>query len=520
MHHKLPLSRRYSFQRLAPIAILVGAALFATSCSSGGQNASSTSSSKKPTLSIGIPASTFYAANLNPSQAGYNVLAELTYGSLIGFNQAGTSYAPGLAAGYGYVGTGNKEYKFTIRSGAKFSNGQPVTGVAVKSSMELWLKDSTFATRLGVSSIQAAGQTVTLNLSSPSPDVPFVTTAYNFGDIVAPQASSDPNLMAAATFGAGPYMVDAAQSVANSSYVLVPNPYYYDKAAIKWSQITIRLINDPASMLDALESGQIQVAQGDSSTYKAAESAGLGIDVQTAGTFMVRFDGFGKSPLSNVKVRQALNYALDRNVLAKDFGVGTTTGTSEDTTLNGWVSTLKNYYPYDPQKAKQLLAQAGYSHGLSLELATEGSQPYLGMAEAIAKYFDAVGVNTSVPVVTTVQAFLGEVAKMPLEFSEAPVETVHQWYVDTFSPTSFFDLGHYPFPALADLVNNASSVSSAQQSAAQWQNITKFMVQNAYSEPIGTLNIPWYYKKSAVRGVTGSVLQTGSILAEALSPAS
>ena len=114
-------------------------------------------------------------------------------------------------------------------------------------------------------------------------------------------------------------MLDASASAAGSVYTFVPNKYYYDKSAIRFKKIVARVITTPSTMLDAVRTGQVQFAYGDATTAKAAAGVS-GVEVEAAPTqaYVLNLDNGGGSapPLANVKVRQALNYAINRKTLA------------------------------------------------------------------------------------------------------------------------------------------------------------------------------------------------------------
>src|SRR5262249_44483319 len=188
-------------------------------------------------------------------------------------------------------------------------------------------------------------------------------------------ALRSPAQLGTRTFGAGPYTLDPAQTVTGDHYTYVPNPRYHDKAAVHWKKVVVRIITDPQSMLNALKTGEVQVGNGDATTIGAARQAGLTIaSAPLLWTGVTLADRGGKvaRALADVRVRQALNYATDRKAIVNALFPGTGTPTSELTVPRGYGydSALTNAYPYDPGKAMQLLAAAGYPHGFTLKIVT------------------------------------------------------------------------------------------------------------------------------------------------------
>ena len=100
-------------------------------------------------------------------------------------------------------------------------------------------------------------------------------------------------------------------------------------------------------------------------------------------------------PLKDVKVRQALNYAIDRKAITTGLLGDLGAPTSEFRTSNGFDPAYVDHYPYDPQKAKDLLAEAGYPDGFTLSMLGASHMVTGGgpLAQAVASYWDDIGVK-------------------------------------------------------------------------------------------------------------------------------
>jgi peptide/nickel transport system substrate-binding protein len=329
----------------------------------------------------------------------------LTYAPIVHIKPDG-SFAPALATSWHYFKTKagpNKAFEFTLRHNARFSNGTPVTAAAVVTWFNFF-----YASKVAGSGsfgpnprFQAVGKwTVRMYLSVPNATVPFYlsepSTGWSF--VSAPEAVANPNLFSNDTYGAGPYHIDYSKSVLGDHLTLLPNPYYYDQKAIKWSEIDVKLVSVASSRLQAHLAGQFDVSTGDPTTVDAAKAAGLHVvSAPTSILIMPLWDFQGQSTpaLHDVRVRQALNYAVNRTAdckaLAGDYGTPTSANQPEGL---GRDPKLDSYYPYNPTKAKALLAQAGAT-GFTLKiLAFPG--PHTLIARALAADFDAVGVNAVV----------------------------------------------------------------------------------------------------------------------------
>ena len=147
----------------------------------------------------------------------------------------------------------------------------------------------------------------------------------------------------------------------------------------------MRVIANPSSMIQAMRSGQVQAALGDPTTLSAAKSAGLNVIAppQAMPAQPLDRNGTVSKPLGDVRVRQALNYAVDRKAIAKALYGDEALALCQYalTGQAGYDEALNDEYPHDVAKAKQLLAEAGYPNGFTLESST---RPVSGSGQADA----------------------------------------------------------------------------------------------------------------------------------------
>jgi peptide/nickel transport system substrate-binding protein len=450
---------------------------------------------------------------LDPAKAPQNYawFEELAYEPLI-VQRADGSLAPGLATSWSYTGTGNTTFVLHLRPGVEFSDGSTLTaqnvaddlGYVVKSAgqMSPFFAGDTFA---------ATGPlTVTIKASSPNPDFPEILTQDDVaGDIISAKGLRTPSMLGTRTFGAGPYMLDASATVAGDQYTYIPNPNYYDKAAAHWEKVVIKVITDPQSMLNAMKTGQIQVANGDPTTIAAAKQAGLTVTSTPdlwMGVTLADRGGVLAKPLANVQVREALNYATDRAAISNALFPGTGTATSQLAPPGGYGydPDLASAYPYDVSKAKQLLADAGYAHGLSLKIVTGDYGGENLMAQALAQQWNQVGVNVQVTDDANSNEFYAAAfgAKFPAfmtVFGQIPT-----WVEgpSLFLPPASYNPFHTASGPLASLYQQEARSAGTQQVSLDRQ-IAAYLVNQAWFVPIVTIGLP-YYATSAVTGTATS----------------
>jgi peptide/nickel transport system substrate-binding protein len=410
------------WKRAAGVAAV--AALLCSACSGNGSTGSKAAA--KPVLTVGevTPPS---ALNPTTSIDGLEIVQEFAYEGLTTWvspktpGLAGVA-APGLATSWRYLKSSppNTKFEFTLRHNARFADGTPVTAQAVETWFNYLAKSplsANWASYFGVlKSVQTVGKwTVVIQLKSPSPNVPYGLTNINlgFGTPASPKCVAHPSKLNSGDCGAGPYMVDSAQTTTGSKYTFVPNPYYYDKSAQHWSKVVLLVVPTESSLLQALRTGEIQLAQADASTAAAAKAAGMatpGAADINAGLFL---NLKRPTPLRSLLVRQAMNYAVNRKALAAAFGGNPE---SEVVTNDGYYPKDANYYPYDPAKAKALLAKAGYKNGVTIpDVVTYGPMGDQGtpQIDAVARQLAQVGIKLQIVSAPTNAAWASDFAKAP-----------------------------------------------------------------------------------------------------------
>jgi len=326
----------------------------------------------------------------------------LTYAALIWRAPDGQS-KPGLAIDWAYSAD-RLSFVMNLRDGVKFSDGSPMTAADVVNWLKHYKEKGSFTAWLGkVTDISATGpMQVTLKLSGPDPMLPYGLDQDGMaGDVVGPAGLTHPETLGSSTNGAGPYMIDPKATILNSQYVYVKNPYYWDPSAQKWDKVVIKIISDSNAMLSALKTGQVQVAEGAATEAAEAEAAGLQIlsaPSAMLGMYIGDIDGKITPALKDVRVRQALNYAIDRKGIVESlYGkYGKPTDQFVPEGIGGYLAKLEDTYPYDPKKAKALLAEAGYPDGFKFTLVL---QPAVSsgdlLAQAMVANWKDIGVDVT-----------------------------------------------------------------------------------------------------------------------------
>ncbi|WP_327731388.1 ABC transporter substrate-binding protein [Streptomyces sp. NBC_00487] len=324
------------------------------------------------------------------------------YATLLTRKADGTLGA-GLADKWGYVGKKNTKFELHLREGVKFADGTPITAPDVVKSLKYFAKGSGPAGAWFRPLTYSTPDSSTLVVSSPTPNPDMgalFTPAFLGGAIISPAGLKAPKKLASATFGAGPYVYSAQQSVSGDHYVYVPNKNFWDKSAVHFKKITIRVMPNVNSQAQALKSGQIDLMYGtpDVAPTVKGDKAITTLQKPTtwAGLFLLDREGTVVKGLGDERVRKALNFAIDRTAITKavygDFGTPISQPAMPG--YDGYSPAAEKTYSYDPAKARNLLKAAGYGQGLTIPVNYGSFDPSTTkMIQAVQDQLAQVGVK-------------------------------------------------------------------------------------------------------------------------------
>jgi peptide/nickel transport system substrate-binding protein len=353
---------------------------------------------------------------LNDANVDIWILSNL-YDTLILPTDDGKGLKPGLATEWSLSDDG-LTVELTLRDGIKFSDGTPITADDVVFSLT---RAATPDNGIWVFLIEAL-DTVTavdpshVEIKLKHPDPAFLSALTVFNTQILPKAAFEAmpgatdkkkaEAFAAHPIGSGPFMFDSWER--GSEMKLVKNPYYWDlgedgQPLPYLDGVTFEVIPDDATRILKLQSGDLDGAEFIPFARVAELQAAPGIDMELFPSTFVRYVTFnvkpeldGKpNPLSNVKVRQALNYATNKEAIIQivTHGVGSpmTSFMSSATPLHAGDTPL---YPFDIDKAKALLTEAGYPDGFETKLIVlAGNQDEIGIATSLQQMWGAIGVK-------------------------------------------------------------------------------------------------------------------------------
>lgn len=494
--------RRVAARRAAAAGV-AAALLLAAGCGGGG----SQGEPGAPALDIGHPSApnSLDPAKINPA---FNWYVNLAYDPLI-YRAPDGELVGRLAESWRYVGEGNTAFEITLRPGVLFSDGSPLSAEVLRDNIAYFQSAAgpAAAYLAPVETVEVVDErTVRLGLSEPSPLLPTIFTQdYLAGDLISGPGLADPAGLATATAGAGPYVLDPAQSVANDHYTYVPNPNYWDRASVRYGRVTIKVLPNPNSALAALRTGQVDVIQGDYTTASAAESAGLRVTYTPQvfqGLALADRGGELVPALGDVRVRQALNHAVDRQRITEAlFGrYGTATEQIVLPGTSGYVETTR--YPYDPDRARALLAEAGYADGFTMKVLTTSFANTHLVPQALAADLEQVGVTLELVNQAEATNYLTDMASRayPAYGIGYGTQPVHLMGPGLFLPSAaqFNPFGSAD-PELEALYQQAAALDDASRAEVD-QAIISRLVEQAWFLPVVFVPV-FFFANDDVAGI-------------------
>lgn len=348
-------------------------ALSLSACSSpaeGGNDSTDSEEARAPELSFGLPVDLTGWAAADAAWGPESLYHQAVYDTLTRTDAEGKVEA-GLATEWSY-----DEDKTTLtmqlRDDVTFSDGTEFTAEVAAENLERFRdgasNDTNYLSVLD-DAVAEDDHTLTLELDSPDPAL-LSYLSYNAGLQASPETFDSTDV--STPVGSGPYEYDADASIPGSRYVFTARDGYWDEEAQHYDQLTMYYYGDTTAMLNALRDSQVDYASlHGASQITDAEAAGYTTHTamdQWSGFIMADRDGTNHEAIGDVRVRQAFNHALDREALleAVELGYGETTSQIFHTESPAFDEELEDAYPYDPERAKELLAEAGYPDGITI----------------------------------------------------------------------------------------------------------------------------------------------------------
>ncbi len=318
-------------------------------------------------------------------------------------------------AATGYEQIDDLTWRFTLRDDINFINGDHMTADDVKFSLERVAKDASLVANHYFNCIDHVDvvdeYTVDVVTTSPRPDM--LSLLAMGSSTIMPKNWVEENGIEAyiqSPVTSGKYQLK--EWIPDDHYTLIPNPDYYGEPAT-WEEVTYRIIPESSTRVAELMTGGVDIISNvpvNEWERVSGNTEGDGTSLvygETSSVLLMILKLTDGRVCSDPAVREAIELAIDKQAICDQLlqGAGTPTRTRIASSVPGHDESLfgtENGNLYDPEKAKQILTDAGYQEGqLTLEL-TGSNNRYLmdnEIAQMIAAYIEAIGIHVNLEVV-------------------------------------------------------------------------------------------------------------------------
>lgn len=288
-------------------------------------------------------------------------------------------------------------YTFTLRDGVVFHNGETCTTEDVLYSFETCAATSWTSAVVealsAVTDLRAEGNQVIVTLNAPNPDFLSYVSSVSIVPAGYDQQATQP-------VGTGPFKF-VSRSV-QENIILERHEDYYGTPAYL-DRVTYRIYEDSNALFTALNSGALDLVAHLTSDQVSNLTNGYEVLEGTMNLVQALYLNHAVEPFNDVRVRQALCYAVDVDAMLAltAGGHGTKVGSSMYPAFTKYFdASLADAYPHDVEKAKALLAEAGYPDGFSFTITVPSNyQPHVDTAEVLVEQLSQVGITAQIDLV-------------------------------------------------------------------------------------------------------------------------
>lgn len=442
----------------------------------------------------------------NPTnQPGYqNWAADAVWDNLAKCDAVG-ALEPDIAESW-EITDSNSTFVAHIRPGMTFTDGTPVNAETIIPSIA-------FIQTNGGQTNDYAGMTVeavdefTLRLAWPEPQAVLMSKICNI-KIVAPAS------LTAGTWdapvGSGPYVFDAANSTTGSVYTFQRNESHWNAAHYDFETLVIRVLENESAAVSALITGQIDatlVPLGSVATVQAEGLEVIAFQGQTPRLIISDRTGAVVPALGDVRVRQAMNMVFNKDEMAEFLYMGVATPTAQvfRPGAAAYIDGLADPYPFDVERARALMAEAGYADGFDLEFPTMPGQNFETLLPYVQQQLALINIRvTEVPL-------SGANAIGDLLSGQFPVvlwqlgnfgNSALQIYIES-TPAGWWNLQHQP----DDYVDSRYAeivTATPERATALQQEINRYLIDNAWFAPFVLMGSNYAFRPETVSVPTQS----------------
>jgi len=379
--------------------------------------------------------------------------------------------------------TGDKTWEFRLREGVTFHNGEPFNAEAAAFALNRYAGLTKARPELrDLVAVVKDEYTIEITTKKHCPYLPQMFTNYTSG--IMPAAAFDAEGNGIAVIGTGPF--EFVEWIKDEYATLKKNPNYWGGEP-KVDIVNLPRIKDVHTRATMLRTGELDIARGlDIEDAKALQSDPDIVITETPQTrYRVIYFNNSKPPFDDVRVRKAINYAIDREVIVKYIleGYGEVAQGPFLPTLPWGNPNLKGYN-YDPDAAKALLKEAGQEN-LTFSLMTYSSRPTLPLvAQAVQAQLAEIGVTVDLQVgeYSACKKAVTDNAHDAILIARGPVYGGYEpttLYASDYSSNGNFNWSAYSNPEFDALLAKAQATDDTEARYALCQELEQMLVDDA-----------------------------------------
>lgn len=492
----------HQFRRRGPLALAAGIVAFALTLAgcSGGSSGGDTSGGEPVAGGILRVAQPDEPTSLDPATgtSGSDLtLLYSIYDTLVDYDPRTLEPIPNQVESWTYEDS--THLVLTLHDGIEFSDGTPLDAEAVKFNIERIFSTpeaKAVATDIGaIQSVEVVDDlTVRLVLSTPDPSL-LIKFADRAGMMVSPTAAADPaKPLDQNPVGSGAFVLQSWQP--NDRVTLERNDNYWQEGLPYLDGIVYQKL-DVTAAVNALESGQIDILPPEVRIEKVdrdrlVATPGIASDSMDAGLFTHHiYFNRSRAPFDDLRVRQAVNLALDRDAI-KQAIYGDEGEVMKELVPSGhfaYSDIDTDDYSLDLDRARDLLADAGYPDGLEVRLLTTTEPVRVRMAEIVKAQLAEIGIDATirqVEIVPSLAAFFEEQTDdMYLMGWSGRLHPI-QSYTAIYSTNAYFNAGNATIPGFDEALEAIKEVPEDDTAArdAAWREMNQLILDEAPIAPL------------------------------------
>ena len=396
---------------------------------------------------------------------------------------------PSLAESWDISDDGT-EYTFYLRQGVTFHNGEPFTADDVVATWEYGKGEgSSWPDRYSIAETVEKIDDYTVKITTDGPKPLLLVTMHDFWSIIPDEYMAEVGVdgFQEHPIGTGPFMF--VEWVKGDHITYEANPNYWREGMPKVETLIFRPIPESSTRVAAIQTDEIDIVQrlsAEEAQNLLGEEGVRVIKYPVARIFYIAFNNLTSGvglPTEDAKVRQAMNYAVDVDAIIDALFSGFGKRAS------GYIATGEMGYgivppfPYDPEKAKELLAEAGYADGFEIGMACPAGAygSFEEVCEAIVGYLGEVGIDVSLDIMESGQYWDLEAAKeLPPLFGDSWADESGEAYNRLRGALGGMDAPYSSWsdPEIDRLLDEISAEVDIAKRTALYEELQVYMQEN------------------------------------------